>query len=284
MPAAARQLTKQIVTFLDVLGFTDKMRAVASDAAASQDLLESYTTALTQALARITDDDPFMRHRGFTDNFLLAVELMAAHPESTLGHVTTKVAEFQLSMALEGWFVRGGISIGQFFMDDMLVFGDALLDAHDLESRVARDPRVVLSKHCVTLIKHFLSYYADPYHDAPQNGYVLVDTDGHAFINYLYVPRGYDGDVKDTAAVVEQHKARAEEALTASLHEPRIWAKYQWVAAYHDFFCDTWLPDEMSHLKIAPELLRTRPRLIVQSPEDNASFCGPGDRFGLPSI
>jgi hypothetical protein len=55
------------------------------------------------------------------------------------------VGVYQLSMALDDYFIRGAISVGELFLDPNTAFGPALLEAHDLESNVARDPRVILA-------------------------------------------------------------------------------------------------------------------------------------------
>ena len=88
------------------------------------------------------------------------------------------------------------------------------------------------------MIERFLNYYAEPYR-SPHNGYFLVDTDGKGFLNYLYC--AYDLYRSDIEKIIMDHKTRVEAALIEHHSDPIIWAKYAWVAAYHDFFCKTWL-------------------------------------------
>ena len=66
---------------------------------------------------------------------------------------------------------------------------------------MARDPRVVLGDRSLEALSKFLDYYGDPY-EAPQNGYVLVDADGRAFVNYLYAPIGMEADADEVARIV----------------------------------------------------------------------------------
>lgn len=48
-----------------------------------------------------------------------------------------------------GWLLRGGISIGQLFIDDVMVWGDALLKAYYLEDKIANYPRIIIDKNVV---------------------------------------------------------------------------------------------------------------------------------------
>lgn len=45
-----------------------------------------------------------------------------------------------------GWLVRGGITIGDFYIDDMFVWGAALVKAYELEEKIAVYPRVILDE------------------------------------------------------------------------------------------------------------------------------------------
>lgn len=75
-------------------------------------------------------------------------------------------------MTLEGFFVRGGVSIGDYYTNEYLSFGPALLEAHNIESCSAKTPRIVLSKDAKDLVKHHLTYYSNPKY-APQVRAVL---------------------------------------------------------------------------------------------------------------
>ena len=62
-----------------------------------------------------------------------------------------KLMNFQFSMSVRGFFVCGAISIGNAFIDDIVVFGDALTEAYLGESKLARDPRIILTEKAVLL-------------------------------------------------------------------------------------------------------------------------------------
>jgi len=144
------------------------------------------------------------------------------------------LALFQLEMATAGFFVRGGISIGQLYMDENIVFRPALVDAYVAEHTQARDPRIVLTQSAVTAVKHHLTYYGRP-HDAPQTREFFADSDGQYFLNYLEAVVS-DADEPDLT-ILNVHKRQVEKTLRRYRARPPIWSKYAWVAGYHNFFC-----------------------------------------------
>lgn len=62
-------------------------------------------------------------------------------------------------MALQGFFIRGGLSVGTLFVDDNCVYGEALIDAYELESKVAVNPIVILCENTMKLVDHHIGYY-----------------------------------------------------------------------------------------------------------------------------
>jgi hypothetical protein len=239
MPASGPALTPHIVAYLDILGLRKMMSASAKDTGESREVLRSYHASVSEALQvlrpAIGSGIPW-KHKVFTDNIVLAVPIESTDAETEFGLASINVAEFQLKLALDGWFVRGGISLGWLYFDDDIVFGPGLVDAYELESQSAVDPRVILSDNVRKLVKAHLKYYAIPY-KSPQNGYVFVDVDECQAINYLYVPVGVNMDRKQLLRYVKKHKQQVEGKLRTFAKEPKVWAKYRWVANYHNFFC-----------------------------------------------
>lgn len=62
--------------------------------------------------------------------------------------------------------MRGGISSGWCYHEDSIVFGQAMIDAYELESQVAHVPRIVFSDEVAELLsefdrEHHVGRYAD---------------------------------------------------------------------------------------------------------------------------
>jgi hypothetical protein len=116
-------------------------------------------------------------------------------------------------------------------MNRNTVFGAALLDAYDLESEVAKYPRIILSGGMKELVFKHMARYAD---EPPQCFHLLVDDKGMLFTNYL------SETIVDGA--VQWHKLRrhadlVSERLAQFATNEVVYAKYLWLAGYHNFFC-----------------------------------------------
>ncbi|HLL01573.1 MAG TPA: hypothetical protein VK539_13370 [Myxococcaceae bacterium] len=260
------KLSEQFVAFIDLLGFREEMARIAKHPDEAAALLERFQSTVAETVRKVlipSQDLPIWEYRGFTDNFVIASPVGRHNldgGEGGFGTISSQAAEFQFRLALQGWFLRGGFTMGSFFMDDLTVFGPALVDAYVLESSYARDPRIVLSSSVAKLIKKQLKYY-HPNHEAPQNNFILRDIDGHPFINYLYIAIDYELDVE----TIKQHKIRVEEKLRTHKNNPTIWAKYRWVASYHDYFCKTWISKHYDELRISRSALAASPRRLVET-------------------
>jgi hypothetical protein len=165
-------------------------------------------------------------------------------------------------MALEGFFIRGAISIGEVYIDDIAVFGDALTQAHTGESRLARDPRIILTASAVTAVKQHLNYYSSTKF-APQVKELLQDSDGQWFVNYLDTILVAEDEHGPFYEELLKHKAAVETRLIEHRDNPLIFSKYVWVAGYHNCFCDLHPRHFSIEHKINTELFRASPKLIV---------------------
>ena len=69
---------------------------------------------------------------------------------------------------------------------------------------------------------------------------VLQGPDGRYFLNYLTecIIEGYDRDFLD-AKSLRLHKKQIESALKTYAAAPSVFSKFAWLAAYHNYFCDT---------------------------------------------
>jgi len=178
-----------VVAVLDVLGFTDAMRAAYRSGDALK-LLRNLRSALDRAYGHFKEHDwgarrdPSWYVKAFTDNIVVGYPILFSDAEGELGSVLLALREYQLEMVISGFFVRGGVSIGQMYMDDEIVYGSALLEAYDAEQSIARDPRVVIATSARSYVRKQFKFYADPA-EAPQNQVLLSDVDEQVFVNYL---------------------------------------------------------------------------------------------------
>jgi hypothetical protein len=187
------------------------------------------------AVPRLGEKD-FSAFRAFTDNIVIGEPIRGrGDGEVELGSVFRSLSYFQMVMVMEGFFVRGAIAIGQLYMDDIAVYGAGLIEAYEAETTLARDPRIVLAPSAQLAVNRHLEYYGRSSY-APQNRYLLRDSDGQYFVNYLDTLIPEDGYFYENQLAA--HKARVEEKLALFKSRPSVWVKYLWAANYHNYWCD----------------------------------------------
>lgn len=236
------ELRRSVVAYVDILGY---MELATNPVPNAETVLQNLHGALTRARRhidpeRIQEEVPFFGNdsdhafRAFTDNIVIGFPVRE-DAERELGEVFQYLAYFQMMMVIEGFFVRGAISVGHLYMDDIVVFGDALIEAYRGETTLARDPRIVLTESAAEAVDIHLGYYDHGPH-APQNRNLIRDTDGQLFLNYL------DVLVPDTDVLFETELRRHKNQITRKLgyyrNNPPLWSKYHWAARYHNYWCN----------------------------------------------
>jgi len=198
--------------------------------------------------------------KAFTDNIVIGWPIKR-DPKFELDAALEKLAYFQFTMALEGFFIRGALSVGDAYIDDIAVFGEALMQAHTAESKLAREPRIILTESAITVVKENLERYGHP-RVASEARELLCDSDGRWFIDYL---QSVLMAKKDRSALHDEfmkHKNRVEENLKKYRPNPSVFSKYVWAAGYHNFFYDchsSWFSVEH---KINTQLFPAPPKRI----------------------
>lgn len=199
--------------------------------------------------------------KAFTDNIVISWPVHD-DAETEFGSAFFKLASFQFNMVTDGFFIRGALSVGDAYVDEVAVFGRALSEAHIGETTLARDPRIILTSSAVEVAKTHLNYYGNPRH-APHVREVLRDSDGQWFLNYLdcvLIAEDEHGPFYDEFL---KHKMVVEDKLKEHIGNPPVWSKYAWVAGYHNYFCDLHSRHFTAEHKINVDLFRASPALIV---------------------
>lgn len=252
------KMLKSVVCYIDILGYKQMVEEAFKNNNGDL-LLGNLDEAINESIGFIKPGS-FGKMKIFTDNIVIGSPIRD-DGEVELGFLFNRFSAYQLALALKGFFVRGAISVGDFYINENIVFGPALIEAYNLENQKASDPRIILSDDAKILVKQHLSYYKDG--DGPQKRILLEDSDGQWFINYLYslIEYGEYAGMQSAFDYLVQHKEQVIKKLEQFSNEPAILRKYIWIANYHKYFSDVYFPDEEG-LIIDNELLLRKPRPI----------------------
>lgn len=136
-----------------------------------------------------TVNKPF-KTKIFSDNIIIALPCseMDSNDNNTpviaLNRMTAIIGALQRSFLEHNILSRGSITYGDLFIDDLMVFGSALIQAYELESKVAVFPRVVLSKQ---VQEH--DARIDIENEAISINNLREDSDEMFFLDYLNYPK-----------------------------------------------------------------------------------------------
>ena len=138
-------------------------------------------------------------------------------------HRCIKIMEFIsfisifLGTALEKELLfRGGVTIGKLYVDERMIWGKALVDAHDLERKVAIFPRVVISKELYNWMRA----------EGMKWDGLKQDFDGVWFIDIL----SNTGNGKDY--LIRKMKKLVEQGKRDNVYNESVLQKYEWLEQY----------------------------------------------------
>lgn len=174
-----RKTEDYIVAYIDLLGMTNRIKKEKDNLTLNiLHNLYTFSEDLTKKVALEGQKD--IQFKIFSDNIIVAKKL-ATEPEQRVQDIENLllcVRGIQMDAASDsvGWLLRGGVAIGKFFIDDVMVWGEALLRAYSLEDKVANYPRIVLDdcvvQECIRCER--------------LSPYCIEDFDGVHFLNYLH--------------------------------------------------------------------------------------------------
>lgn len=233
----ALQYKRRIVAFLDILGWSEAILAKKDDKIQATKIL-GKTLAQLQGVAthfnslnKLMPAD--MKWPGnpvisqFSDSLVISTD-DDRHGKEVLQNALLVLTSNLIGF---GFLIRGGVTRGDLFHSDSLVFGPALIDAYRLESTTASTPRVILSAELSAEWSQKEATGAQPWVPSP---------DGHLFFNFL---PPFMGNPFFTNQQLWQSRLQPirdlilSKAQDSTCPEP-VFAKYIWLAGYFDKVCD----------------------------------------------
>lgn len=173
-----RTTEKYVVAYLDILGVTARIKQPDADMLSMNKLHNLYTFSMNLTREIAIEGNKDILFKIFSDNIMIAKKTTVETLRDDIYCVLSCAGHFQELAASDsvGWLLRGGITIGDLFVDDVMVWGKALLRAYELEDRIAIYPRVIIDDTVIQNISE-----ADK-----ACGFIRYDNDGFVFLNYLH--------------------------------------------------------------------------------------------------
>jgi hypothetical protein len=256
-----------MVTFIDILGFGHLIQGTRKDSDKVADVASLLVKLKkqTEAGGRIHRENggtpqQIFHSFNFSDLTVRCTEIPSgANLSDFLNWELLYIGELQLGFLLEGILLRGGICLGETFIDEgnKIIFGPGLVKAYKLESEYAVYPRIVIDRDYLAAIDNLGGkYWPD---------YVRQGDDGAYFVDYLF------GSLADSAgqlasSMLAGHRDAIRAAIDDGIRDKdaRLRQKYMWLALYHNstverlskrFFKSSVGPDKFEQYRIPKSVL-----------------------------
>lgn len=175
----SRKPTKHIIAYLDFLGTTNRIEnekdnshlefIINSFKEISQEIDKSNKSNRTQNY--LTK----LKYRSFSDNILFVISANESKMllADAFDLILNLVSKLYFKAIQNGKLVRGGVTIGNIYVDDVTAYGKGLLRAIKLEEDIAYYPRVLVDNNIEDYLnKEYL-----------ESDKTLLDTDCLRFVN-----------------------------------------------------------------------------------------------------
>lgn len=222
-----------IVAFIDVLGASAAMKDSPDEML--NKVHKVYESAL-EILNKLYPNEKSVGVRIFSDNIVVFCKYNKTVPVTSLASIVTLSAAIQMQFLNMDILVRGGISIGDFFNDDVMIWGNSLVNAYNIESHVSIYPRIVLDNNLIEKTKVM------EYENQLKKEFITQDADGLFFVNYLTMIRAFEKRnlvdrnnacrmyLKDAMENIEKEKSK---------NDLKLLQKFNWHYRYlHNYMYD----------------------------------------------
>lgn len=184
----------RIVLFLDILGFKNIIDKTVEKNIENEDAIEKLYRNLEEIKTFLIDrlkinksliykENKSVIVTQFSDSIIISFE---SDKNATLLILIRTIQELIINLVNKGILCRGAISYGKLIHNEKIIFGPALNDAYETETKAAIYPRIILDKSIIELgsitKKSKEKFFSKE--DIIMN-YLSKDTDEKYFINYF---------------------------------------------------------------------------------------------------
>ncbi|MEB3981164.1 hypothetical protein OQ968_07820 [Mycobacterium sp. 663a-19] len=232
-------LRDSIAAFIDELGFSERVKTLDTNELRLD--VERYRIVRSRNFSPPNRSHQELIALYFSDNVGLALPTDPGGMGGELLSVIRAAGSYQRELTIGGRFVRGGITRGDIYADDKFITGRALIDAVELEERVAVVPRILLDDACIALASKESKDSAKAGNLSGSSlhrtyGSLLLRDGEQVICNYLATLFSEECADFQIEIVLENHRDFINQRLAHYRNNVNILAKYQWAGRYHNYF------------------------------------------------
>lgn len=167
--------SERLIAFVDVLGFGPLIEQSSESPARASEIIKRVSDAILWSIEELEEMMHALYYPKFThfsDSFVVSIasDIPKAGRMNLFAFSLLNIIHCFLGSEL---FLRGGITRGMVVHNDRLLFGPAINRAYELESGLAKNPRIILDPNIPDL------------QDFLEPAVIGVDADGLRYIDYF---------------------------------------------------------------------------------------------------
>lgn len=163
------------IGYVDILGCKKIMQSEKCNLEL-QNLKNLFSTVTSVCKKQNVMFDENIKIKIFSDNIVVAIKTSAEEQNYNALKIVYFLAFFQFLAFLQcGYLIRGGICIGELYIDNNFLYGSGLINAYEIENKLAIYPRIIVEND---IAKELLQ---NVYHKE----LIQFDKDGVYYINYI---------------------------------------------------------------------------------------------------
>jgi len=176
----------RICCFIDILGFKQHLNQTINSL--GEDNVEKIISikSVLDFSKSLTSDIGISESKVvtyFSDSIVISYKY---NEQSQLFSTLLNLLYVSMELANKGFLTRGGVAIGKLVHTDEVIFGPALVDAYNIESKISKYPRIIVDKN---VIDKGLEYHSKNHTREDEKKYVMdivtEDKDGYFYIDYI---------------------------------------------------------------------------------------------------
>lgn len=231
----------RIVAFIDILGFralldetvskdgTDNINRINDVIRAYNSIREIWNLDQEPDLLKVSTHSS-KKVTIFSDSIVVSFKV---EEPSEVFYTLLEIKWLIMRLLDQKILCRGAVALGKLIHQDEYIFGPALVEAYNLESKAALYPRIILDRNILDAAETFKSKHHSSLQEREHVESLLEkDSDGMYYIDYFFKARSELNDPDyDFPAYIENLGQIIRKGLMGSTHHSKvdIRIKYSWM-------------------------------------------------------
>lgn len=223
----------RVVVFIDILGFYAIVRnTLDTNGKDIPDKILALNEVLLLVRNVLDIDKPenqvskSKKVTQFSDSIVIS---FLATEESEVFYTLLDILRLIINFVFRRIICRGGIAYGKLIHNDKVIFGPAMIQAYETESRAALYPRVILDESIIRIGMKYHGFHHAPEHERDSIMQIVTkDTDEMYYIDYFEsAQEELDDPLYDMPTYIDRLRSIIEPNVSSE--KPDIKAKYGWM-------------------------------------------------------